>query len=1101
MHLLKWVLVYLCAFSYSFAQVTYVIDNRDPEFEAVGSWGIYTFGNPYNGDCVYKRKGDGSEYVRWKKALKFPGKYQVELYYPKGNFGESVPCRLRLKTGYDTVYVNQRYNEGWDTLGVFELTDTALLEIHDNFSGGGLFVVGDAVRLTYTGGTYKVAGKILFSDGNKKVTAELKIFLWGSSGSKPVASLVIPPEDRNFAVENLPSGYYKLSVTAWGYDSLVVDSLAIEDKDITDIELELHPLSLPRYNITGKVFMSDSNDVAIARVEVYPISHHLPVSYDSVRHGQEYLLDGLPAGEYRLIYRCDHYLTDSTTYKCVSIVDSDISLEPLVLYYYFKFAWITDSHVGAGFTESGLRNVISNLNKRADELDFVVHTGDIVEKGFNSEFDQYLSIISPCGLKFYHIPGNHDTKWSPTGLEGYKERFGDTKFSFVHCGFRFIGMNDCITLRGGGGFFCPADFAWLDSVLSATDSLNTPVLFFVHIPPEENAVFNSWRVIDKLKNWRTALILVGHGHSNKIYNFDGVQGVMSYDTYHEGNSGYAEVTVSQKGISITDYYTSGKVETWAHFPVPEKPLPAIAFMNLVDGQFVRSKYTIQIHTKEEMASGEFSITNSDYESEALSGSGKGWSFEIDPAFMESGYHVLTVVFTQSNGRKVSRSISFYTDRADDVDIVWTFDAGSEIITTPAVGENRVYFGTVSGKVFALDLATGELDWNYNYSKSGIFSSPTVVDSILLVGTAEGELIAFHSVTGEILWQYEAEGSILTPIVAEDGIAYFAAGSKFMALRLASKEKLWEYKFSLFAESKPVVTENLILFTAWNKKLHAIDKVSGESVWSWARTNSFYYAPAACWPVVSGQRVFVTDPERYLSAISLLDGSTIWSSNSPEVWESVGISEDRKRVFVRSLDGKLYAFSAASDQQKLVWKKDVGYGWDSTPSMPVDKDGTVYTGSKKGFVVSLSSRWGDLNWKIFLGDGYVTTVTPLDSQKVVAANLDGKVFLLKGKCTTGVDGEKRLLPEQSELKSVYPNPFNMTFTVEVSVARPQNVEILIYNLVGQIVKRERSDFPSPGVYRYRVEMRGNEGRLLPSGLYIVRVLGEDFNAVKKIVLMR
>ena len=65
-----------------------------------------------------------------------------------------------------------------------------------------------------------------------------------------------------------------------------------------------------------------------------------------------------------------------------------------------------------------------------------------------------------------------------------------------------------------------------------------------------------------------------------------------------------------------------------------------------------------------------------------------------------------------------------------------------------------------------------------------------------MGTAEGELIAFHSVTGEILWQYEAEGSILTPIVAEDGIAYFAAGSEFMALRLASKEKLWEYKFSL-----------------------------------------------------------------------------------------------------------------------------------------------------------------------------------------------------------------------------------------------------------------------------------------------------------------
>jgi len=66
-----------------------------------------------------------------------------------------------------------------------------------------------------------------------------------------------------------------------------------------------------------------------------------------------------------------------------------------VLYYYLKFAWITDSPVGAGFTESGLRNVISNLNKHAGGFDFVVHTGDNIGKGFSSEFNQYLSVISP----------------------------------------------------------------------------------------------------------------------------------------------------------------------------------------------------------------------------------------------------------------------------------------------------------------------------------------------------------------------------------------------------------------------------------------------------------------------------------------------------------------------------------------------------------------------------------------------------------------------------------------------------------------------------------------------------------------------------------
>jgi len=46
----------LCFLSLGFAQIVYVIDKKDPEFEAICDWNIYTLGNPYNGDCVYKRK-------------------------------------------------------------------------------------------------------------------------------------------------------------------------------------------------------------------------------------------------------------------------------------------------------------------------------------------------------------------------------------------------------------------------------------------------------------------------------------------------------------------------------------------------------------------------------------------------------------------------------------------------------------------------------------------------------------------------------------------------------------------------------------------------------------------------------------------------------------------------------------------------------------------------------------------------------------------------------------------------------------------------------------------------------------------------------------
>ena len=50
----------------------------------------------------------------------------------------------------------------------------------------------------------------------------------------------------------------------------------------------------------------------------------------------------------------------------------------------FKYAFVSDTHVGATTGEEDLRRTVADINQQKD-LDFVVLTGDITEMGTNDE--------------------------------------------------------------------------------------------------------------------------------------------------------------------------------------------------------------------------------------------------------------------------------------------------------------------------------------------------------------------------------------------------------------------------------------------------------------------------------------------------------------------------------------------------------------------------------------------------------------------------------------------------------------------------------------------------------------------------------------------
>jgi eukaryotic-like serine/threonine-protein kinase len=88
---------------------------------------------------------------------------------------------------------------------------------------------------------------------------------------------------------------------------------------------------------------------------------------------------------------------------------------------------------------------------------------------------------------------------------------------------------------------------------------------------------------------------------------------------------------------------------------------------------------------------------------------------------------------------------------------------SWVIGTPAVRDGVVYVGTSdSSRFMALDAKTGRLRWNAN-AGAYMFSSAALAGDLAYVGDHNGKLYAFDIKTGKLAWEFQTEASKKDPL--------------------------------------------------------------------------------------------------------------------------------------------------------------------------------------------------------------------------------------------------------------------------------------------------------------------------------------------------
>ena len=95
----------------------------------------------------------------------------------------------------------------------------------------------------------------------------------------------------------------------------------------------------------------------------------------------------------------------------------------------------------------------------------------------------------------------------------------------------------------------------------------------------------------------------------------------------------------------------------------------------------------------------------------------------------------------------------------------------------------------------------------------------------------------------------------------------------------------------------------------------------------------------------------------------------------------------------------------------------------------------------------------------------------------------------------------ILAENFRIHQNYPNPFNPRTEIQFEVPRKENVTLIIYNLLGQTVKRFELGEKPAGAHTVIWDGTDDTGRAVATGIYLYRITAGDFTGAKKMLLLK
>jgi 3',5'-cyclic AMP phosphodiesterase CpdA len=192
--------------------------------------------------------------------------------------------------------------------------------------------------------------------------------------------------------------------------------------------------------------------------------------------------------------------------------------------------------------------------------DLVLLCGDLTDmKKSKDLLDNFLEIKNQLAVPCYCLVGNNDIGNTPNPvlLEQFRQRVGPDRFSFLHKGYRFIGVNTLLWESAALPDETAAQDAWLLQELEGAHQSGEPIIVAGHHYVTDRAAF--------FHQYGVVAYLAGHLHANVITMIDDIQFVATASTCGNGDGSplgfrlwhvdtMPPMFLTHEYLPLTDYY-------------------------------------------------------------------------------------------------------------------------------------------------------------------------------------------------------------------------------------------------------------------------------------------------------------------------------------------------------------------------------------------------------------------------------------------------------------------------------------------------------------------------------------------------------------------
>ncbi len=318
--------------------------------------------------------------------------------------------------------------------------------------------------------------------------------------------------------------------------------------------------------------------------------------------------------------------------------------------------------------------------------------------------------------------------------------------------------------------------------------------------------------------------------------------------------------------------------------------------------------------------------------------------------------------------------------ASSFGLLWNFTTGDAVVSSSAVVDGYVVFGSNDGFIYCLNASSGKLLWDFPTGNK-VESSPAVYAGRVYISSEDGYLYCLSVADGTPFWIKWIGGYAKSSPTVMDGRVYVGSGkSNFYSFNASDGSLLWSFQTREQVESSPAVSGGMVFFATNDFFVYALNVSTGDKIWS-MHTGSTFSSPS-----VSNGYLFIGSNDGFVCALNASTGDKIWQYQTlDEVASSPAVANGF--VFIGSEDNHVYGLNASTGQK--IWQYPTGYWVWSSPALA---NGKVYVGSEDFNVYGVDASSGTKAWSFQTG-GYVDSSPAIVNGILYVGSSDHNVYAL------------------------------------------------------------------------------------------------------------